>query len=199
LPRVLLLGDSISMGYHGAVVAGLDDEAVVVRPKENCEGTTKGLKRIDAWLALEGGGFDVVHFNFGLHDLKRVKADGTNSNDPADGRQAEVDSYERQLRAIAEKIVASGARVVFATTTPVPDGGVRPHRDPGDVVAYNDAARRVMSGLGIELDELYAFAAPRLAALQKPVDVHFTEAGSRELGGVVAASIRAALQRARRD
>jgi arylsulfatase A-like enzyme len=199
LPRVLLLGDSISMGYHGAVVAGLDDEAVVVRPKENCEGTTKGLKRIDAWLALEGGGFDVVHFNFGLHDLKRVKADGTNSNDPADGRQAEVDSYERQLRAIAEKIVASGARVVFATTTPVPDGGVRPHRDPADVVAYNDAARRVMSGLGIELDDLYAFAAPRLAALQKPVDVHFTEAGSRELGGVVAASIRAALQRARRD
>ena len=78
--RVLLLGDSISIGYHRAVVEALGDDFVVVRPManpekgraENCEGTTKGVKAIERWLALEGGDWDVIHFNFGLHDLKRV-------------------------------------------------------------------------------------------------------------------------------
>lgn len=195
LPRVLLLGDSISMGYHDAVVRALDDEATVVRPKGNCEGTTRGVASIEGWLALDGGGFDVVHFNFGLHDLKRVKADGTNSNDPADARQAEPEEYERQLRAIAARIAASGATAILATTTPVPEGGVRPHRDPPDVGRYNAIAREVAAEFGFAVDDLESFARPKLAEFQKPVDVHFTARGSAALGGRVAASVRAAIAR----
>ena len=119
VPRVLLLGDSISMGYHAFVVDDLPD-ALVVRPGENCAGTTKGGENIDTWLGIAGGGFDVIHFNFGLHDLKRVKPDGRNSNDAADPRQAELDAYERQLRAIVAKLMATGAELIFATTTPFP-------------------------------------------------------------------------------
>jgi arylsulfatase A-like enzyme len=194
LPRVLLLGDSISMGYHDTVVAALADEAVVVRPKENCAGTTKGRMKIDEWLALDGGGFDVIHFNFGLHDLKRVGADGRNSRDPADGRQAELDAYERNLRAIVAELEATGATLIFATTTPVPPGGVRPHRDVDDPVRYNAVARAIMMEHGIAIDDLYGFALPRMAELQPRVDVHFTKEGSQQLGEVVATHLRAVLR-----
>ncbi len=194
LPRVLMLGDSISMGYHPAVVSALEGEAVVVRPEENCEGTTKGVARIEKWLELEGGDFDVVHFNFGLHDLKRVQADGGASDDPSDPSQADLKTYERQLRRIIESILASGATPLFATTTPVPEGKVRPHRDPADVDRYNQIGRQIMQKHQIGIDDLNAFAASRLADIQRPVNVHFTPEGSKALGDKVTESIRGALE-----
>ena len=191
--RVLILGDSISMGYTPVVKRLLKDDFVVVRPRENCAGTTKGVANVDRWLQLEGGGFDLIWFNFGLHDLKRVKPDGKNSNDPADRRQAEPADYERQLREITKKLQATGARLVFATTTPVPEGGVRPHRDVQDPERYNAIAREIMQAHGAEVVDLYAFALARQAQIQPRVDVHFTKQGSRLLGEHVAAKVRAAL------
>ena len=197
LPRVLLLGDSISMGYHPSVVAGLDDEATVIRPDENCEGTTKGVRRIGDWLELKGGDFDVVHFNFGLHDLKRIDADRRNSDDPSDPPQADIEAYERNLRRIARAILASGATPVFCTTTPVPKGGVRPHRDPDDVALYNEIALKVMSELGIRVNDLHSFAAERLEDIQIPVNVHFNRPGSIALGDQVTGNIRKTLRTGR--
>ena len=191
--RVLILGDSISMGYTPVVKRLLKDDFVVVRPRENCAGTTKGVAKVDRWLQLEGGGFDLIWFNFGLHDLKRVKPDGKNSNDPADRRQAEPADYERQLREITKKLQATGARLVFATTTPVPEGGVRPHRDVQDPERYNAIAREIMQTHGAEVVDLYAFALARQEQIQPRVDVHFTKQGSRLLGEHVAAKVRAAL------
>lgn len=197
--HVLLLGDSISIGYTQRVGEALGQDARVVRPTrengraENCAGTTKGVESITRWLELDGGDWDVIHFNFGLHDLKRVDAQTRkNSNDPGDPRQAEPVQYEQQLRAITEEIVASGARVIFATTTPVPSGGVKPHRDPADVRNYNAIARGVMAEHDIAIDDLYGFMEPRLDELQRPVDVHFTKEGSVALGDEVARSIRRA-------
>ena len=87
--RVLLLGDSISMGYTPFVQEQMAGRALVVRPMgingrpENCEGTNKAVEELERWLAIDGGNFDVIHFNFGLHDLKRVwPEDSRNSNDP---------------------------------------------------------------------------------------------------------------------
>ena len=147
--RVLLLGDSISIGYTQHVRELMGDAAHVVRPTnarggaENCAGTTKGIDHVDRWLALEGGGWDVIHFNFGLHDLKRVKPDtGKNSQDPADPRQAGRPVYRAQLREITAKLYGTGARLVFATTTPFPPG-VKPWRDPEDAVRYNRVALEV--------------------------------------------------------
>lgn len=197
--RVLLLGDSISVGYTPEVRAMLDGEAVVVRPMragdqaENCEGTTYGLARVDRWLALGDGEWDVIHFNFGLHDMKRVDpATGEPSNDPDHPRQADVATYERQLRAIVGRLQESGAALVFATTTPVPEGKVSPHRDPEDVATYNAAAQRVMAEAGIPVNDLYAFALPRVSEIQRPVNVHFTDEGSRVLAEEVVRHIRAA-------
>ncbi|MEE8155478.1 MAG: sulfatase-like hydrolase/transferase [Phycisphaerales bacterium] len=196
LPRVLMLGDSISMGYHRFVVESLLDEAEVVRPRENCVGTTNGIRKIDQWLQTDGGGFDVIHFNFGLHDLVRVKTAGSNaiSNDPSDPRQADQATYEHNLRLIVASLKATGATLIFATTTPFPSG-VRPHRDPEDAARYNAVARKIMEENGIAIDDLYEFAVPRLEAIQQPAKVHFKPEGSKQLAGEVSRHIRAAVRR----
>lgn len=184
--RVLILGDSISMGYTPIVKRLLKKQALVMRPKENCAGTNKGITKIDQWLQIDGGKFDLIWFNFGLHDLKRVQPNGKNSNNPKHERQAEPEAYERNLRKIVDKLKATGAKLVFATTTPVPAGGVRPHRDVADSQRYNKIARGIMAEHGIEICDLYAFAVQHQQQIQQRVDVHFTKLGSAMLGGEVA-------------
>jgi lysophospholipase L1-like esterase len=201
--KVLILGDSISIGYTPFVREMLADTATVVRPMvangekaENCAGTNYGKDQIERWLQLEGGAFDVIHFNFGLHDLKHVDPEtGKNSNDPIHPHQARLKNYTAQLRSIAQELQASGAQLIFATTTPVPKGDVRPFRDPEDVVKYNAAAWTVMSELGIPINDLYGFALLRLEEIQQPANVHFTPEGSRLLAERVAQGVRVLTER----
>lgn len=200
-PRVLILGDSISIGYGPLVEEALRDVAFVTRPKtaqgkaENCAGTTNALVHLDRWLAAEGGKWDVIHFNFGLHDLKRVvPSSGAGSNDPSHPRQAEPEKYKEQLEKIVEKLERTGARLIFATTTPVPPGGVRPHRDVEDPARYNRIALEVLKGKDIAVNDLYSFSQKRLKEIQRPVNVHFTEEGSRLLAEQAVKAIRKALR-----
>ncbi|MCA9042292.1 MAG: SGNH/GDSL hydrolase family protein, partial [Planctomycetaceae bacterium] len=150
-----------------------------------------GVKHIDRWLKAGTGKWDVIHFNFGLHDLKRVDPQtGKNSDDPNGPHQAEPDAYEQQLREIVGKLKATGAKLIFATTTPVPTGGVSPHRDVEDPARYNAIARKIMQENDVAVNDLFAFAETRLDEIQRPVNVHFTPEGSRLLGEEVAAKIR---------
>ena len=80
LPRILLIGDSISIGYTVPVRNKLKGKANVHRPRTNCGPTTKGVAEIDAWLG--DGKWDVIHFNWGLHDLKYMGPKGQNLADP---------------------------------------------------------------------------------------------------------------------
>lgn len=198
-PKILILGDSISIGYTPYVKKSLKDLAFVTRPMrnhrgaENCEGTDKGITAIDRWLAMGDGQWDVIHFNFGLHDLKRVNAEtGKNSNLPGDPYQSSPEEYGKQLQEIVEKLKATEAHLIFATTTPVP-AGVKPYRAPTDPVTYNRIAREIMATNGIEVNDLYAFAEPRLEEIQQPANVHFSPSGSQQLAGQVTKAIQAAL------
>jgi lysophospholipase L1-like esterase len=183
LPRVLIIGDSISVGYTLPVRKLLAGEANVLRIPTNAGTSGNGVFQMDAWLGKQK--WDVVHFNFGLHDLKRL----------SDGEpQVPIAMYERYLRLFVKRLKATGAKLIWATTTPVPEGPVAPTRKPEDVGAYNAAALRVMKENGITIDDLYAFALPRLKEIQQPVNVHFTNAGSEALAAQVAASIRKALR-----
>jgi acyl-CoA thioesterase-1 len=197
--RLLLLGDSISMGYTPFVKKMLADEMVVHRPMrgermENCSGTTFGVANIDRWLLIDGGRWDVIHFNWGLHDLKHMKADGKTASDQAgDPPQASVEVYEMQLREILKKLKATGAKLVFAATTPVPDEPMKVYRSNADVLRYNEAAFKVMKEEGVAVNDLYAFVRPRMKELQiQPANVHFTPAGSEALAAEVVKAVRAA-------
>jgi acyl-CoA thioesterase-1 len=67
-PQVLLIGDSISIDYTEHVRGLLAKVADVHRPAINCESTLEGLRLLDGWLGSRK--WAVIHFNWGLHDLK---------------------------------------------------------------------------------------------------------------------------------
>ena len=193
LPRVLLLGDSISIGYTVAVRNELKGIANVHRPPENCSSTRTGLQKIEKWLGEKP--WDVIHFNFGLHDLKYVAGDSadlvpvTTANAH---RQVPLEEYEKNLETIVQKLKQTGAKLIWCNTTPVPDGARG--RVPADVAVYNAAALKVMQKNQIEIDNLYDFALPKLGDIQRSRDVHYTPDGSKILASQVASSIKAKLQ-----
>ena len=151
LPRVLLVGDSISIGYTVIVQKELAGKANVHRIPENGADTANGLKKIDAWLGESK--WDVIHFNWGLHDLK-VTPDG--------GRQVPIDSYAKNLEMLVARLKKTGARLVWATTTPVPEGKQNPTRESADARKYNEVAKKVMDANGIAVDDLFAVVLPRV-------------------------------------
>jgi acyl-CoA thioesterase-1 len=74
LPNILLIGDSISIGYTLPVRRQLKGRANVFRPPINCGATIRGLELLEEWLGDRE--WAVIHFNFGLHDLKYVDESG---------------------------------------------------------------------------------------------------------------------------
>lgn len=198
LPRVMLIGDSISIGYTVAVRTEMKGVANVHRPLTNCGPTTRGLTGIEDWLKTGGEGkkWDVIHFNWGLHDLKYLGADGKNLADPkaADStQQVPPAEYEKNLRTLVERLKKTGATLIWRNTTPVPEGAKG--RQVGDSVKYNEIAAKVMQDNDIATDDLYSLAKKNMAEIMLPANVHFKGEGSKLLGAEVAKTIKAALEK----
>ena len=182
LPRVLLIGDSISIGYTLPVRELLKGKANVHRIPTNGGPTKNGTANIEKWLG--SGKWDVIHFNWGIHDLKFM---------PDGKRQVEPEDYEKNLRTLVARMKGTGAKLIWATTTPIPEGELVPSRRFGKVPEYNDIAQRVMSENGVAIDDLNAAIAPHLAEMQNPKDVHYKPEGYALLAKQVTASIGAVL------
>jgi acyl-CoA thioesterase-1 len=184
LPRVLLIGDSISMGYTIPVRELLAGKANVLRVMENAGETGRGLKNLDSWLGSKK--WDVIHFNFGLHDLKYLDEKGQYVT-PDKGKQVTLlPEYEANLRRLVERLKQTGAALIWASTTPVPEGSAG--RVKSDELAYNEAALKVMKETGVAVDDLHA-----IADMQLPKNVHFTKEGYQLLARSTAATIEKAL------
>ncbi|MEQ9288022.1 MAG: SGNH/GDSL hydrolase family protein [Cyclobacteriaceae bacterium] len=196
LPKVLIIGDSIAGGYFSFVEEGLVGEALLFKPividekgdSTSCEGTTMGVENIEQWIG--EAKWDVIHFNFGLHDIKHIDPEtGRNSKNLDHPRQASPNQYGQNLKKIVRKLKASGANLIFATTTPYPDELGRQMRSPGMPKVYNEVALKIMKKNDIAINDLYTYVLPRMDELQRRKNVHFTEEGSRALGKMVAKSI----------
>src|SRR5947209_3766073 len=94
LPKVVLIGDSIRLGYAPLVAKRLEGKAVVVSPKPNGGDSANVLKNLEEWVIREKP--DVVQLNCGLHDLKLSKK--------TKKHQVELDAYEANLQAIVERL-----------------------------------------------------------------------------------------------
>jgi lysophospholipase L1-like esterase len=198
LPRVLIIGDSISIGYTPPLQKLLAGKAIVERiggdAKEPVNGGDSGnvLKNLPAWIGDKK--YDVIHFNCGLHDLKFTEAKKTYQQSP--------EVYAKNLEAIAAwGKEHTQARWIFATTTPVNDERSRARkagfeRFNKDVVEYNGIARRVLGPAKLPIDDLYETVekAGRDTSLGKD-GVHFTPAAYEMLARQVAASIEGALKK----
>ncbi|HCD00281.1 MAG TPA: hypothetical protein DER64_07100, partial [Planctomycetaceae bacterium] len=169
--------------------AALKGQANVHRPSTNCGPTTRGISQLDKWLG--SGTWDVIHFNWGLHDLKYLGTDGKSLADPkspGSRQQVPIQQYEKNLRQLVVRLKKTGATLIWRSTTPVPPGAKG--RVVGDAVKYNAVATRVMKDNGIATDDMYTFAKARLKEIQRPANVHFTRDGSRALAGHAAGIIR---------
>jgi acyl-CoA thioesterase-1 len=180
LPRVLLIGDSTSDYYHEPVKEGLAGKANLHRIPENGGSTKKGLACLERWLG--DGNWDVIHFNFGIHDMKLI-----------DGKQqVPLDEYEQNLKKFVARLRKTRAKLVWASTTPVTRVEAA-HKEDG--VAYNQVAEKIMKTHGIAINDLYAAVFPRVRDLQRGDGVHFTTEGSQILGRQVASAILRALEK----
>jgi acyl-CoA thioesterase-1 len=172
------------MGYTLPTRKLLEGKANVHRVLTNGGPTIRGLEQLPKWLG--SGKWDVIHFNWGLHDL-RFMDDGK--------RQVSLEDYEKNLRRLVAQLRATGARLIWASTTPVPSGKLNPLRKNEDVIAYNAVAKTIMDENRIPVDDLYALVLPQEEKLQLPANVHFTPEGYQALAEQVAASIQRALAR----
>lgn len=199
LPNVLILGDSISIGYTLPVRKALEGKANVFRPMrpnrqpDNCGDTTIGLANIDKWLG--DTRWDVIHFNWGLWDLcyRHPQSKEQGNRDKVKGKLSTTpDDYEKNLEKLVTKLKATGAKLIWASTTVVPDGEVG--RFVGDDAKYNAIAARVMERHRIPINDLHATSKTFPPTLfTKPGDVHFTPEGSAKLATQVAEQISKAL------
>ncbi|MER8765811.1 SGNH/GDSL hydrolase family protein [Mesorhizobium sp. M0968] len=198
LPNLLLIGDSISMAYTVPVRKLLSGRFNVERIPVNSTNSARLLAGLDEWINRE---YDVIHFNAGLHDLKRVPnpAEVMLEQDSIEGgeRWIEPAAYRENMRNIMRRLKMGGARVIVATTTPVPPEAR--HRMAGEEQTYNAILRSEAKGNSVEINDLRRFILPFLSAAQRPRDVHFNETGSLLLAGQVAAAVLARATPARRS
>jgi hypothetical protein len=200
LPNVLLLGDSISVGYTREVRHLLQGRANVVRPTEagkdapaNCRSTQIGVQDVEKWLGQEQ--WKVIHFNFGLHDIayRNPESKVVGQLDKVNGKLSVApEEYERNLDAIVGKLKKTGACLIWANTTVVPPG--EPGRKEGDERAYNEIAGRVMKKHGIAVNDIYSMSAQFPASrFLGPGNVHFNAEANWDFGERVAKTVAASL------
>jgi acyl-CoA thioesterase-1 len=178
LPKVLIIGDSISIGYTPRVRKLLDGKANVHRPKTNCRWSAFGNENVLEWIGEEK--WDLIHFNFGLWDWYGWKQEN----------KATPESYAKNLEGIVQKLKPSGAKLVFAVTTPPCIG---PEKKVEFIVTkewagqFNRAALAVMKKYGVVINDLYsAIGKDRVKYQRGKNDVHYNDPGCDLLAGHVA-------------
>ncbi len=135
LPNVLVIGDQTSLNYDRALRETLAGKANLHHPPCNCGGS-ENWRSLHRWLANpEGAGrrWDVIAFNFGLHDQ---------ATSPED--------YTDNLRRAIGILKSTGARLVWITTIPEPRGiatsatSQAPEQAPGRTKLQNEWAAAVL-------------------------------------------------------
>jgi len=187
--RVVIVGDSIRIGYQDIVRRELKDTAEVWGPNQNGGNSANILGHLDEWVITRQP--DLVHLNCGLHDIKRPFGADENAIPAAD--------YERNLdRILARLLDETRAKVILATTTPVNEKWHHENKSfdrfEADVITCNQIARRVADARQVVINDLYAMVMEKgRDSILLPDGVHYCPEGYEILGRAVAEAIRAGL------
>lgn len=182
MKNVLLIGDSIRMGYCQRVKENLKDVADVRWPNENCRCTQYTYISIWQWINIFDSPekVDYIHWNNGQWDVAHWYGDEKSLNTPKE--------YAVMLKRIYLQLKKSfpNAKVVFATTTPMSPANIKGGnpRSTEEIKVYNQAALEVMNELEVEVDDLFT------AQLNVPAEdykdyCHLTDQAFARLGDVV--------------
>ena len=199
--RILLIGDSVSVGYRETVSRLLKGDAEVYYNPGSARDTKYGLDHIEEWIGKEK--WDLIYVNFGLDDIKiqdPVPYPEGNWGEEGGIKTLSME-YEDRLRKIASILTAQQTTVVWATITPVPEnkfsllrywgGGENIPKGvsrwfPRDVDSYNGIACRIMREWGIYIHDLNREILPLQDKIQKENSPYFTEEGYNYIGKLVA-------------
>lgn len=193
-PGLLIIGDSISIGYTPHLRAQMPEfnvrrvnESADLSKTENCQNTVKTLARLEAWLSQDPNNAVITwnNGNWNARDMSTYSADSPNP----EWVGTSLEQYESDLIKIGTRLVKTGAKVFFITTTSTIPGN--PLYIQGRAEAENEVAKRVLPALGIRIIDLYAFQLPHTDWFIAPDNVHFTDAASAQLAGYIAKEIRA--------
>lgn len=143
MKKVLLIGDSIRIGYQNYVKELLRDKAEVVFPEENGRFSKYTLWAMNLWIN-ELGNPDIIHFNTGLWDLHHEY--------PMIEALSTCEEYIENLRRIINELQRTGAQIIFATTTPISVDGIG--RSNSEIDKYNKEAFELMKSFNIEVNDL---------------------------------------------
>lgn len=181
--QILIIGDSISIGYTGFVRGELEDLADVSHNPGNGKYTGYGLDSIASWIGDEK--WDIIQFNWGLWDLcyrhpdskvqgNRDKINGTLTSTP--------EEYKKQLEAIVKIMLnKSDAKLIFVTTTYVPIA--EEGRFTEDAIKYNKIAKQIMKVNGVKINDIYEVSKEiHLKYGKGDDDVHYSSEGYEALG-----------------
>ena len=195
LPRVLLIGDSISIGYTIPVRKLLDGKVNVHRIPTNGRYASYGVENLKKWLGDKK--WDVIHFNWGLWDLcyRHPESKNQGKRDKVKGKiTASPEEYQKHMEALVAELKKTGAKLIWCETTPVPENEAG--RKVGDSLKYNAIANEIMKKNGIQINHLHAHALKKLPGIASaPGNVHYTGAGSAYLAEKVAEEIQKALKK----
>ena len=195
MKKVLLLGDSIRMGYQRFVREELEGECEVLFSPENGRFAAFTMWQVNQMFK-NNEGIELVHWNNGYWDM--------NIEAPMDTAMHPLPEYLYYLRRIAEYIKAQGAKIVFATTVPILSPGAAPDLTgtAGSlnfknewVLEYNAAAKELMAELNIPVNDLYEHCYDVEKNHYKCEDrLHLSEEGSRRCAKRIAEVIREQLK-----
>ena len=165
-PRVLILGDSISIGYTPVVRQQLSGQADVFRPRENCQHTANGLAQIKKWLGQEK--WDVIHFNWGIWDTHMLDArnqlvlNETNFAGKLHIRHT-PEQYRENLTRLVQILEGTGAKLVWASSTPIMSRSGERFKE---IAKLNRVALEIMQKRGVAVNDLYSAVLPNAAKWQ---------------------------------
>ena len=190
-PKILIIGDSISIGYTPYIKEKLKNEATVYHNPGNAQHTGTGLEKITEWI--ETDKWDIVQFNWGLWDLCYRHPDSKvqGNRDKVNGKITySIEEYVANLDSIVNKLkTITEAKLIFVTTSYVPKGEAG--RFKKDAIHFNEAAKKVMKKHAITVNDIYKQSIPIHKEFGKGQDdVHYSKQGYEYLGDHIANFLR---------
>ncbi|MBC8324047.1 MAG: SGNH/GDSL hydrolase family protein [Verrucomicrobia subdivision 3 bacterium] len=161
LPRVLILGDQIYQQPAADLKKELKGKAEIHCPRHEpgvVWNTTTALELLDHYLG--DGKWDLIHVNCGLGDLIHrvpgMKAFRVMPRHAGGRRATSPEQYEKNLHTLAARLKATGAKIVWGSTTPIRHSSTNVFAK-GSEIEYNALAAKVMAKYGVPTNDMYAF------------------------------------------
>ena len=176
LPRVLLIGNSITRGYHREVDKLLNGKAYVARMSTSKSvgdpGLISEIKLVMGYLD-----FDVVHFNNGLHGAGYTE-------------EEYAAAFPEMVQTIKE-CAKPGARLIWATTTPVYEHPRQPdYMEKSERVRQrNQIAAEYLKDKGIAINDLFDLCISHPEFYKDADGVHLNPQGYVAMAAQVAREI----------